>query len=167
MRNRGSIGGALTLIGIGGWFLAVELVPGLKAFASGEHTWPLPIIGIGVGLALIGLLTWSPGMMIPACIVGGIGGLLYYQNLTGDWESWSYAWALIPGFVGAGILLTGLLTRQRDAVLTGFWMAFISLLVFSIFGSFLGGAGVVSVFWPVLVIALGVYVLLRGLFRRK
>ena len=42
------------------------------------------------------LLTGQPGMLVPACIVGGIGGMLYWQNLTGDWASWSYSWSLIP-----------------------------------------------------------------------
>jgi hypothetical protein len=166
MRNRGNFATAIMLIGIGAWFLSIELFPSLKAFAYGAQTWPLMIIGIGAFLALIGLLTWLPGFFIPACIVGGVGGLLYYQNTTGNWESWAYAWALIPFFNGVGILLTGLGTRSRGATLTGFWMAFISLLVFSIFGSFFEDAALVALTWPVLLILLGLFVLLRGLFRR-
>jgi hypothetical protein len=166
MRNRGSIATALMLIGIGAWFLAIQFSPMIKDFAYGASTWPLPIIGIGAFIALLGLLTWSPGMFIPACIVAGVGGLLYYQNTTGDWASWSYAWALIPGFVGVGILLTGLCVRKRGPTLTGFWMAFISVLVFSIFGAFFG-ATLINNFWPVLIIALGLYILLRGMFKRR
>jgi hypothetical protein len=167
MRNRGNIATALVLIGIGAWFLAIQISPNIEAFAYGAATWPLPIIGIGAFLALVGLLTWAPGMFIPACIVSGVGGLLWYQNTTGNWESWAYAWALIPGFVGLGILITGLFTHSRGATQTGFWMAFISALVFSIFGAFLGGSALVGNFWPVLVIALGVYILLRGFFKPR
>lgn len=166
MKTRSNIAVALMLIGIGVWFLLVEMFPAVRAFAYGADTWPLPIIGIGLAIGLLGLLTWTPGMFIPACIVGGIGGLLWYQNTTGQWESWAYAWALIPGFVGFGILLTGLFTRSRGAALTGFWMAFISLVVFSIFGAFLGGSALVSMLWPVLLIALGMMVMLRGFWRR-
>ncbi len=43
---------------------------------------------------------------MPSIIVGGIGGILAYQDYTGHWESWSYLWTLIPGFVGLGIGVT-------------------------------------------------------------
>jgi hypothetical protein len=166
MRNRGNFAFALMLIGIGAWFLAIEFLPQLKQFAYGAQTWPLPIIGIGAFLAVIGLITWLPGFFIPASIVSGVGALLFYQNSTGNWESWAYAWALIPAFVGFGIFLTGLATRSRGAAGTGFWMAFISMLVFSIFGSFFEQALLVKIAWPALVIALGAYILLRGFMRR-
>ena len=89
MRTRSSLATALVLIGIGAWFLSVQLFPQVKAFAYGSETWPLPIIGIGVLLASLALITWTLGLFIPACIVAGIGGLLYWQNLTGNWESWA------------------------------------------------------------------------------
>ncbi len=167
MKTRSSIAMALTLIGIGGWFLAIQISPALKAFAYGADTWPLSIIGIGAGLALIGLLTWVPGMFIPACIVAGIGGLLYWQNSTGDWGSWTYAWTLIPGFIGLGVMIAGLLSRQRGAVTGGFWTIFYSLVLFGFFGSFLGGWPLISRFWPLLIIVLGVYLLVRAFFRRR
>lgn len=166
MRNRGSIATAIVLIGIGAWFLSIEISPVIKAFAYGEATWPLQIIGIGAFLALVGLLIWVPGMFIPASILAGVGGLLYYQNTTGDWASWSYAWALIPGFNGLGILLTGLCTRKRGAILSGFWMLIISLLIFSLFGTFFG-ATLTNYFWPVLIIALGMYILLRTFIKAR
>jgi hypothetical protein len=167
MKTRSNIATALVLIGVGAWFLAIEMSPAVKAFAYGSATWPLPIIGIGAGLALIGLLTWTPGTFIPACIVAGIGGLLYYQNTTGDWESWSYAWALIPGFVGVGIILAGLLDRKRGAIAGGGWTLFSSLVLLAIFGSFLGGWWVVTRYWPALVILLGLLILGQGIFRRR
>jgi hypothetical protein len=43
----------------------------------------------------------------PGSILAGIGGIFYYQNLTNDWESWAYIWALIPGFVGIGVSSAG------------------------------------------------------------
>ncbi|HEX9616190.1 MAG TPA: hypothetical protein VGA03_02150 [Anaerolineales bacterium] len=165
MRTRSSLASAFVLIAIGAWFLSVELFPQVKTFAYGRETWPLPIIGIGVLLVSIGLITWVPGLFIPAAIVSGIGGLLYWQNATGNWESWAYAWALIPGFVGVGMLLSGLLGRERRTVTAAGWMIFISIMLFAIFGSFLGGLGLFSQYWPVLVILLGVMLLAKGLFR--
>ena len=54
MKNRANIATALILIAVGGWFLAIELFPPLKAFAYGSATWPIPILGIAGLLALVG-----------------------------------------------------------------------------------------------------------------
>lgn len=167
MKNRGSISAALLLILIGAWFLAIELIPTVKSFAYGSSTWPIPIMGIGLLFALVALLTWQPGLMVPACIIAGIGGLLYYQNQTGNWESWAYAWAFIPGFVGVGILLTGLLKRDRGALLGAGWTIFASLVLLAIFGSTLGGIDLIQRYWPLLIIVVGLIVLGQGLVRRK
>jgi len=126
------------MILLGAWFLAGQLVPGLQAWFA----WPLTIVGVGVLLLIIGLLTGVPGLAVPACIVGGIGGLLYWQDATGNWESWAYAWALIPGFVGVGGVLAGLLGGEgRQAVRGGGTLILISLILFAIFGSFFGALG--------------------------
>jgi hypothetical protein len=167
MKNkRGNIAAALVLILLGAWFLAVQLIPGLRQFAYSQFSWPLIIIGVGVLLALIGLLTWVPAMLIPACIVGGIGGLLYWQNATGNWESWAYAWTLIPGFVGVGVFLSGLLGGDRKAMTGGAWTIFNSLVLLAIFGTFLGGLRLWT-YWPALLILAGVLLLARGLVRRE
>ncbi|HJW90078.1 MAG TPA: hypothetical protein VJ436_05520 [Anaerolineales bacterium] len=167
MKSRSSLATALTLIGIGSWFLAIEISPQVKVFAYGANNWPLPIIGIGVYLALIALLTWTPDLMMPAVIVSGIGSLLAWQNATGNWGSWAYAWALIPGFIGLGMVISGLLSRDRKAAVGGGWMIVISLVLFGIFGSFLGGSILVLQYWPILLIVLGVVLLAQGVFRRR
>jgi hypothetical protein len=166
MRNRSQIAGALVFILIGSWLLAVQLIPALKGFFYGGQTWPFAVIAVGAGLGLLGLLLWVPGLMVPACIVSGIGGLLYYQNLTGSWDTWAYAWALIPGFVGAGVSLAGLMQRSGKMVGGGLWTIFNSLVLFVVFGSFLGGGERVFRYWPVVLITLGVILLGRGVLRR-
>lgn len=163
-RRRSSLAAGLVLILLGAWFLAVQWVPGLQTWFS----WPLTIVGVGVLLLIIGLLTGVPAMAVPACIVGGIGGLLYWQNATGNWESWAYAWTLIPGFVGVGIVLSGLLGGEiRQSVSGGGWLVLISLVLFTIFGSFFGALGIVGDYWPVLLILLGLLILIRSLFRPR
>lgn len=164
--KKGNIGAAAVLILVGVWFLALELFPSLKGIVYGDGTWPLSIIGVGLLLALVGLFIWNPQMLIPACIVGGIGGLLYYQNATGDWGSWSYAWALIPGFVGMGIFLAGLLSRKRGEVAAGLWQILISLVLFVVFASFLGGPAFLGRYWPAGLIVLGLILLVRSFTRR-
>jgi len=163
-RHRSSLAGGLVLILLGVLFLAVQLMPGLQLWFS----WPLIIVGVGVLLLILGLVTGAPDMAVPACIVGGIGGLLYWQNSTGNWESWAYAWTLIPGFVGVGIVLSGLLGgKPRQPVREGGGLILISLVLFTVFGSFLGGLSLLGPYWPVLLIVLGLWVLVRPLFRSR
>ena len=111
--SKGRLSIALVLIGLGAWQLAINISPEFHNLAYSNQYWPVNIVGFGVFLGLIGLFTWSPGWFVPACIVAGIGGLLYYNNMTGDWSTWVYAWTLIPGFVAAGLLLLGLATWKR------------------------------------------------------
>ncbi len=167
MKAKANVSVALFLILVGAWFMAVELSPALKAIAYGAKTWPLQIVGVGALLGLLALVTWSPGFWIPGAIIAGIGGLLYWQNWTGNWGSWAYAWTLIPGFVGIGILLFGLFARRGRAVVAALWLIFNSLVLFAIFGAFLGGPSTVLRLWPALVIVLGLVVLFSALFRRR
>jgi hypothetical protein len=163
-QRRSSLAGGLVLVLLGVLFLAVQWVPGLQLWFS----WPLIIIGIGVLLLIVGLLTGVPAMAMPACIVGGIGGLLYWQNATGNWESWAYAWTLIPGFVGVGMVLSGLLGGDtRQTVRGGGWLILISLVLFAVFASFFGALGLVGSYWPVLLIGLGLLLLAQSLFRSR
>lgn len=135
-------------------------------FVAGE-SWPLLIVGIGVVLVVLAVAVRTPLLAIPGCIVGGIGCLLFYQSATGNWGSWAYAWTLIPGFVGLGVILTGLLEGQPMRALSGgLWMVLISAAAFLLFGSFLG-LGRFTDCWPVLLIAGGLLLLGRTLLGRK
>ena len=159
-RLTGVIAGVLLILA-GVVALAVQFVPGWEAWALGALGWPLIVVGVGVALLVIGLLSGVPGMAVPAVIVGGIGGLLYWQNATGNWESWSYAWALIPGFAGVGVVLAGLLQGHLKEVGAGARLIFISLGLFAVFGSWLGGVGVFGPYWPALLIIFGLVLLVR------
>jgi hypothetical protein len=155
----------LVLILLGLWFLAAQLIPGLRGF--GFH-WPLIIVGVGLFLFLLGLMTRTPSLAIPACVVGGIGGLLYWQFLTGRWGSWSYAWALIPGFVGLGMIVAGLLGEKRSEMLRGgVTLLVISLVLFVIFAAFLGGRFGLGQYWPLLLVLLGLFLLVQPFLFRK
>jgi hypothetical protein len=167
-RQRSRIGTGIVLVLLGGIFLAVQLVPSLRDWIDLAFSWPLIIIGVAVFLLLLGLVTGEPNMAVPACIVGGIGGLLCWQNTTGHWDSWAYAWTLIPGFVGVGTLLSGLLGGgSRKTVREGGQLVLISLILFAVFGSFFGALGFLGKYWPVLLIGLGLLILLQGLFRSR
>ncbi len=167
-RHRSGIIGGILLVLLGGWLLALQIVPGLDALIDIEFSWPLFVIAAGVILLIFGLLTAEPGMAVPACIVGGIGLMLYYQNATGNWTSWAYAWTLIPGFAGVGAILAGLLGDNRSkSIRDGLNLIVISAVMFVIFGSFLGGLNLLGNYWPILLILLGVWILVQPLLRRR
>jgi hypothetical protein len=165
-RSRIIIATVLILVGV--WYLIVQLYPPLQAWTLNGFTWPLAVVAVGAVLALIGLVTSTPEMLVPACILAGIGGLLYWQNATNNWESWAYAWTLIPGFVGVGVLLSGFLRGNvRGAVSGGGWLIFISLVLFLIFGSFFGRVSILGAYWPALLILFGLILLAQSLIRRR
>lgn len=167
-RTRSSMVGGILLILLGLFFLAYQMMPESMTWLRIEVSWPLIVVGVGLFLLVFGLLVGAPGMAVPACVVGGIGALLYWQNATGNWDSWSYAWALIPGFVGIGVILTGLLggEKLRESLEGGFWLILISMVMFAIFGSFLGGLTLFGSYWPALLIVLGLVVLVRSFLKR-
>jgi hypothetical protein len=169
MRKQGRTQLALgvILILLGAWFIAQRTFPEVAAFAALFSDWPFTVIGVGVLLLLLGLILGAPGLAVPAAIVSGIGGILYYQDLTGNWESWSYMWTLIPGFVGVGVLLQGLLGEDtRRNLRHGLNLMVVSAVLFVVFAAFLGGWNLLGNFGPaVLLILLGLWVLGSGLYR--
>jgi hypothetical protein len=169
MRKQGRTQLALgvILILLGAWFIAQRTFPEVAAFAARFSDWPFTVIGVGVLLLLLGLILGAPGLAVPAAIVSGIGGILYYQELTGNWESWSYMWTLIPGFVGVGVLLQGLLGEDtRRNLRHGLNLMVVSAILFLVFSAFLGGWTLLGNFGPaILLILLGLWVLGSGLYR--
>ncbi len=165
-RKRLNLVGGLALILLGIWFLAVQFRPELGLWINIEWSWPLFVVAAGVFLFVLGLLTGEPDMAVPASVVGGIGILLYWQNATGNWGSWVYAWTLIPGLAGIGTILSGLLGGGfRKALRDGGGLVVISLILFMIFASLLGGPNLLGDYWPVLLIALGLWMLVRLFLR--
>ena len=166
-KSRTNLAAGMLLILVGAIFLVAQFAPGLFSWFQPELNWPLFVIGAGFVLLVIGLLADEPGMAVPASIVGGIGALLYWQNLTGQWDTWSYTWALIPGFVGLGVILSGILSGQTaQALRDGGRTILVSLVLFVVFGSLLGG-NLTGVVWPALLIAAGVVLLFANLFRGR
>ena len=132
MKNRSDMVWGIISIVVGVCLLLLHVFPQIADFFA----WPFPIIGVGLIFLLAAILSRTGGLAIPACIIGGIGGILYYQNLTGAWDSWAYLWTLIPGFVGVGTLLRGLIDRSGPKFeRSGLVLIAISLIGFLIVGS--------------------------------
>jgi hypothetical protein len=164
MQKQSSIVIGLILIVAGILFLIFQAFPALAPNIDLATQWPLIIVGIG-GLLLLGALFGNPPLAIPASIVSGIGLILAYQNVSGNWASWAYVWTLIPGFVGIGIILMALLDKdKREQVRDGITLLLISFGLFIVFGGFLGALGI---YWPILLILGGLILLFRSYGRTK
>lgn len=162
MQKRSSVIGGLLMILIGLFFLAMQLFPTLAEQFNLARQWPLIIVGMG-GLFLISAVLGVPPLAIPGSIISGIGGILYYQNATGNWASWAYVWTLIIGFVGVGIVLFSLLERRdRTTLFAGTRLIVIGLVLFAVFGAFFNGLGQLGVIGPAAIMLLGVWLLLRS-----
>ncbi len=165
-RNPGLVWGII-LIAMGVFFFVAQAYPGLAEQFFSEHGWPLLIVGLGGIFLILGLLTNTPGLFVPACIIGGLGALLYWQNYTGRWESWAYTWALLPGFSGMGIILMGIWTRRGRIIRSGLWTLTTSLILFALFASAFSNITLLERYWPLLIIALGFMLLIQSVFGRR
>jgi hypothetical protein len=142
------------------------------------YLWPLIIIAFGL-LFFIGMATGgrqAAPLAVPGSIITTIGLILLVQSITGLWASWAYAWALIPTAVGVGLLITGRAQGQEGVRQTGSILVRVGLVLFLVFGAFfelllnISGRGELGgLFWSVLLIGLGLYLLLRplGLLGRR
>jgi hypothetical protein len=176
-----SIALGLVLIVAGVVFLGVQLAGIVLPFEIADVGWPLFIIAPGGVLLVVGLLLpGAPGvgLAVAGSIVTTVGLVLAYQQATGHWTSWAYAWALVgPGAVGAGTLVWGTLHLSRDAVRTGLGALGVGVVLFLIgFGFFegllnLGGerglAPLGRQALPVALIVAGVLVIVMRLWPRR
>lgn len=162
----------LLLILVGGAALVLRAADINLLPTIGRWGWPFFIIVPGVVLLLAALLPAPPrgiGFATAGAIVTTVGGLLLYQNETGHWESWAYAWALIPTDVGIAMALYGLLARERGMVTSGLWMAAIGAILLAagawfFEGLFAGEPRMVDAgsWWPIAVIVVGALLMLRA-----
>jgi len=135
--------------------------------------WPFLIIGLGL-LFFVAMFAGGrqvAGFAIPGSIVGGIGLVLLYQNLTHHWESMSYFWTFIIFFVGAGIYIMGWYGGDANQKKSGAGVMKVGLIMFVIFGAFfeLIFSSFNNLVFPILLILLGAYLILNrsGLFGGK
>ena len=172
-RAGSSIALGVVLVVVGVFALAIVMF-GIDLSTYG---WPLFVIIPGLTLLIIGFVGGGPGASIPGGIVTMLGLVLAYQNSTGDWPSWAYAWALIaPGGVGLGMYLQALRDRDLVALSRGRTLIFVGALIFMIgfvlFESILGISGldygpVGKAALPALLIVIGVILLVRSLQRSR
>lgn len=168
MNNRGQLAVGIILISLGALFFLQNQLPMLGPWVEMYSQFPLNLIAVGALILLVGLLLGAPGLAVPALIVATVGGIFYYQKVTEDTSSWSYMWALILVAIGLGTTLSGLFSRNMQQARDGLKSMGVGALLFLVFGTFLGKLNLLGGYGPaVLLVLLGVWLLLRGLFRRN
>ena len=165
------LGVALLLIGV------LLFVGQIYDIGISDVGWPAIVIGIGVVILVLGLfVNREQGMVIGGTVVTTVGLVLLYQDQTGRWSTWAYAWALVgPAASGLGMVLWGIRTADPVEIRNGTWALLTGLAIFVVGFLFFEGViglsgeplGIPEWVLPVVVIAIGVVVLARGIFSRR
>jgi LiaF transmembrane domain len=165
-RNSGMLVAGAVLIAIGLLSLFGQL---FSRFHIWSYLWPLTIIAFG-GLFFVGMFAGGKslaGLAIPGTIIGGIGLMMFVQNLLNRWESWAYSWTVILILVGLGIFIMGLYSQDAGRRQAGGRVMKVGAILFIIFGGFfelLFSAfrpyGIQQYIFPALLVILGIYLVI-------
>jgi hypothetical protein len=169
--NLGTLIGGALLVGLGILTLFGQIFHNFHFWA---YVWPSLIIGCGA-LFFAGMFLGGKslaGLAIPGSIITVSGLVLFYQNLTGHWTSWSYGWTITLASVGLGIFIMGTYQADESRRQAGLKVMKIATILFIIFGSFFEmilspfGLAAGRYTFPVLLILLGCYLVVSrsGLF---
>jgi hypothetical protein len=172
-RSGSGIALGVVLVVVGLFYLLVQVL-GIDLSSFG---WPLFVIIPGLTLLIVGFVSLGTGAAIPGGILMMVGLVLAYQNASGNWASWAYAWPLVaPGGVGLGLFLQGLRERNPGLIRQGRNLIFIAALIFMVgfvfFESILDLSGmnerpVVRAALPALFIVIGILLLARSIQRSR
>lgn len=88
---------------------AILLIGEIFDVRLGADLWPLFILGPGIALLVLAFRgeEANSGLAVPGGVLTTLGLIFFYQTWTGHWESWAYAWALIPIGVAAALYAVG------------------------------------------------------------
>lgn len=160
------LGGILILLGI------VFLIGQVFDIHVGGIIWPFFVITPGVLIFLAALAiedTAGEAMVAVGSIITMVGLVLLFQNVSGYWATWAYAWALIaPTSIGIGHMIYGRLKNRPKLMQSGRELTRVGLTIFVVAAVFfeliigISGFGLGGFFWPVLLIILGLFLLLRN-----
>lgn len=159
----GAISWALTVadvdpsqwLGGSGWTLFI-FIPGLVLFVSGLFAQDEPAVGL----------------TIAGSIIMTVAAMLFAMDRTEHYEAWAYAWTLIPGAAGIGVLIHGFQSDDHGKIGAGSRLILISLVMFGVGAFFFEtifqtGAVPFGVggFWPMMLVVVGVVVIAMAFLR--
>lgn len=108
-------------------------------------SWPIVIIMLGVLFyVLVNTyfkgLSWADLLYIPGSILLSLGIIFLLNIVTGDWNSWAYAWLLVIAGAGAGVVLSNRNKRwRREVSYAGAATAIGGVTLSMLFGAIAGG----------------------------
>jgi hypothetical protein len=161
-RNLGALLIGAMLIGFGMLSFLAQIFHGFEFWS---YLWPFIIIGFGA-MFFVGMFAGGKsvaGLAIPGSIITAIGLMLFVQNVTHHWESWSYGWTVILMAVGTGILIMGAWQGNPYTRAAGLRVLKVGAILFVLFGAFFemifsfGHRSLSSYIFPLALMALGVY----------
>jgi hypothetical protein len=165
-RNSGMLVAGAVLIALGLLSLFGQL---FRGFHFWSYLWPVIIIAVG-GLFFVGMFAGGKslaGLAIPGTIIGGIGVMMFLQNILDHWESWAYGWTVILVLVGLGIFIMGLYSEDAGRRQAGLRVMRIGAILFIIFGGFFElifssfkSYGIQQYIFPILLVLLGAYLVI-------
>jgi hypothetical protein len=174
--QRGMYALGIMLVALGAFFLITEQTN----FDWNRYGWPMFVIVPGVILLAIGLVIPHDGGLgaaIPGAILTTVGLILAWQDASGAYASWAYAWALVaPGSVGFALAAWGLLHRRWDQFDAGLRTMATGLGLFIGFGLFFenvldidNGQSSTALrdAFPLLAVGLGVLIVLANLMPKR
>lgn len=151
-KNRSNYTVGIVLILLGIFFLCVQL-----GFVNWDNFWPFVLI-VGGLLFYLGFLVnrRNFGLLMPGTILLVIGFLFFYTN-QGHWYRMDELWPTFILAPGLGFILMYIFGPKGNTL----WIPATVLIVLAcLFYSRLWG---IFRYWPVILILVGLYLLVRGL----
>lgn len=114
----------------------IFLVDQLYGFRIMSAFWPLMVVLFGMTF-FAGMLAAGKrgsGLAIPGSVITIVGLLLFFQNRYNQWLTWAYAWTLIIGAVGVGLLIMNLYHKRVGLRRTAGVLIGTGLTLFVLFG---------------------------------
>jgi len=123
---------AAALIGAGLILLALRLFGDVVGLV-----WPFFVIIPGAALfALAATAGWqSRHLAATSAVVAGTGVILLVQEMTDYYQSWAYAWTLLPVFAGAALFFVGHKEGDRASKARGWRLIQWGAIGFAIFAT--------------------------------
>ena len=173
--RRNAIVAGIVLIAIGAIAWAMNATGTDPSTWLGGSGWTLFILIPGAVLFIGGLLARDEpavGLTIAGSIIMTVAAMLFVMDRTGHYEAWAYAWTLIPGAAGIGVLIHGFKTDDRAKIGAGSRLILISLAMFAVgawFFETVFQTGAVpfgiDAFWPLVLVVIGVVVIALAVLR--
>jgi hypothetical protein len=155
-KNHSNYTVGIFLILLGVFFLCVQL-----GFVNWDNFWPLILI-VGGLLFFLGFLVNHKnfGLLMPGTILLVIGVLFIYTN-QGYWHRMDELWPTFVLAPGLGFLLMFIFGPKGNSL----WIPATVLIVLACL--FYGRLWGIFRYWPVILIAVGLYLLVKGLNIQK